>query len=470
MDPNYIQNIKAFIKKNYICISLSCLCIIFFITKEADFFSFRIFITSIFIQVYSIINIFDDKEKPFSLKKIFFLFSVFFFGIAPLIQFYENSKMWEQSLTEEQYFFMNIIIIVILITYNLFYKIFFKTFKAKNKKSIVERLTIQDQLTTSQTAALIIIALSALLVVLHFNNFSLSSLLVRTGELKESVSTASETSSTQSLIVYNFFRPMVMMCLLYYLYIPKKNIGVVILLSIIAVATCFPLGIARFATATLYIALLLVLFPSLKRKNLFTFVFIGGLLIVFPLLNNFRTINSFSEIGLNNAELSMFSTEHFDSYANTAQIILNDITTNGKQLLGVILFWIPRSIWHDKPLGSGSVLADTLNLKFDNIAVNYFAEGYINFGYIGILLFLVLLAYLTARIDYLFWVRLANNRRNAFYIVYLILLGLLFFILRGALISAFAYSVGFIFAFFVVFYMVKATQIIEVFYKNKKNE
>lgn len=452
-------------RKNTIIIFFSCLCFIIFATQEAHAFSFRVFVTSLFIQVFSIYNIFNNEKIPFSLDKIFYLFSFFFFGIAPIVQFYENADMWGRTLNEEQYFLMNIVVILILACYNLCYKIFFKsgkTTKEKQKKNFIDKLVIQDELTIKQTAVLVGISLLAFLVVFQFNNFSFNSLLVRAGEMKEFTSESAENSTTQSLIVNNFFKPMAMMCLLYYIYIPKKNKFVLIFLLVNTLVTCFPLGMARFATAALYIPFLFLIFPFLRKKNVFSLIFMAGLLILFPLLNNFRNIISFDDIEIKMGfDLEMFAEGHYDSYANAAQVILNDFTTNGKQLLGVIFFWVPRSIWPSKPIGSGTVVAEKMGFYFDNVSVNYFAEGYINFGFFGLFLFLVLLAYATAKLDYYFWTEQVNNRKNIFFVVYLILLGLLFFILRGALISAFAYAFGFVFAFFVVFYSMKYTRMID---------
>jgi hypothetical protein len=185
--------------------------------------------------------------------------------------------------------------------------------------------------------------------------------------------------------------------------------------------------------------------------------------LIFPFLNNFRNFGEYTEIKLG-FDFQMFLTGDFDSYQNFALIVSNDIVTYGSQLLGVIFFWVPRSLWPGKPIGSGAFVADKLNLIFSNISANYFAEGYINFGFLGIFIFLLLIAYLTAKFDKIYWTRIINLNNNFLTILYLISLGMLFFMLRGDVLSSFAYTIGFILAALFVY------KIVNFKTKNKQNE
>ena len=40
-------------------------------------------------------------------------------------------------------------------------------------------------------------------------------------------------------------------------------------------------------------------------------------------------------------------------------------------------------MWPDKPIGSGGFIAEQYDFFFDHISLNYWAEGYINFGILG---------------------------------------------------------------------------------------
>ena len=64
----------------------------------------------------------------------------------------------------------------------------------------------------------------------------------------------------------------------------------------------------------------------------------------------------------------------------------------GKQLLGAMLFFIPRSIWPSKPIGSGATIAIYQRQSFKNISCPIIGEAIINFGIIGVIIFAVAIA------------------------------------------------------------------------------
>lgn len=409
-------------------------------------FSTRVYISSILIQILSIIFIFTFDKYPYSLKKIFYLFSLFFFGIAPLIQFYSRSSFYGgRELNESEYFKMNLCILVIILTFHFVYTFFYKIIRIKRyhyDDYVVKKISPR------QVIFLILLSLFSLGVTFYFLNFNLNKMFFR------GVSGEEDTTSISSpfaMVVMQTIRPISIICLMYYLLAPNKKKIIVGLLLLLAILTIFPTSVARFYAAAVYLPLLLVAFKFTKIKNLFSLMFMIGLLVVFPFLNNFRNydVNQKIKFGF---DFEMFATGHFDSYFNFALIYFEDIITYGQQLLGVFFFWVPRSVWPSKPIGSGALLAEKLNLSWTNISANYFAEGFINFGIFGILLFTIVIAYFAALIDKKFWVLFINKENNFFKVLYFIILSMLFFTLRGDLLSATAFTVGFIVSYFFVFY------------------
>jgi len=277
-------------------------------------------------------------------------------------------------------------------------------------------------------------------------------LLLRGGELKSS---GLEIASSTSLIITQFIRPIPMIALFFYLVSKSRNYLVLFILFPLAILSIFPLGVARFYAAAIYIPLLLITTPFIRKKNIFSLFFIGGLLIVFPFLNQFRYFSTDTSLnfGLN---FDMFAEGHFDSYQNFALIVTENIITWGHQLLGVILFWVPRIFWPTKPVGSGHYIAEKLGMSFSNISANFFAEGYINFGFLGIILFVVFLAWFTSHMDNLYWTVIHHKENNFFRVIYYIMLGMLFFIMRGDLLSSFAYTIGFILSLWLIYVLVKS--------------
>lgn len=427
--------------------SIFTVLIMYFAGVASVHFSERVYVTSIIIQIISIWYIFDDKTKPYSLKKIFYSFSLFFFGIAPLLQMYDQVSLFgARFLKESEYFYINILIIIIIAIYDVSYRYFYKK-KLSNKRSLfIKKFKIEKKIDILQTFLLILLALLSFYMIFIANNSNIYSMLFRDGEFKES----QELSTTSSLIIFRVFQPLSMMILMYYIVSKSKNLFVYILLGIVAFITCFPLAMPRFASAAIYIPLLLLTIPWLRKENVFSLIFILGLLIIFPFLNNFRFYNIDNKITLG-FDFDMFTQGHFDSYQNFALIVSENIITYGRQLLGVLFFWIPRSFWPNKPIGSGAYTANEEGFYFDNVSCNYFAEGYINFGFFGIMFFVILLSYISSRFDKYYWEVIVKENNNYFHVIYLVLIGVLFFILRGDLMSSFAYTVGFFVSIWIVY-------------------
>ena len=134
-----------------------------------------------------------------------------------------------------------------------------------------------------------------------------------------------------------------------------------------------------------------------------------------------------------NAIINVYTGMTYDSYQSFAFVFQNHFITYGKQLLGVLLLWVPRSFWAAKPIGSGYTMARNYNLGWENIAMNFLGEGYINFGILGVFLFAGTLAILMAAFDKKYWVAYRGNVHTLFAPFFLIMLSNLTFLLRGDL-------------------------------------
>lgn len=401
----------------------------------------KVDITFLIIMILSSVGLVLKENQPYSLNKIFYLFSFFFFGVAPFLQYKQGGVTFFGSspLSFADNFHTNFIIISILIGYFFLYRYFFNksnngkwTRLAKNNKvRYVER--------SGHHLIVVVLSLSAFFVMFAINGFNLISLLVRGGEL---IDRYEFSSSAIRLLTNRFFQPMMIICLLFYLQVKTKKKFIIGILFVIALIGSSPTGMSRFSAAALYIPLIILTVPFIRRKNNFILALTGGLLLFFPYLAKFRYFSLDTDFTLS-PDYDTFTSGAYDSYQHFATVMNHDIVTNGQQLFGVIFFWVPRNYWGSKPIGSGAMLADHLGYYFSNISLNYFGEGYINFGYIGILIFLVVFSYITAKLDKAYWT-VKQDSFNPFQVIYLLLLGLTFFILRGDLLSSVAYTIGFV--------------------------
>jgi oligosaccharide repeat unit polymerase len=370
---------------------------------------------------------------------------LFFFALAPSIQLIQQTTFWgaQHALTVSDYTFGSILSLTSLLIYKFLYNSFYLNNFSKTKRK--GQLNAQPTLIVPQVnfVLLLLISFSAAIILAYSKGFSMIALFYRDSMAEEFQYTI---SSTQRLIINNFIRPIPVIALIFFkLWGSSKSKFVEVLLFVLVLISNSPTGMPRFQAGAVYMALAIVYFPLLRKKQNFNFLFCLSFLIVFPFLNRFRYLTYSAK---ENYGFDLLNTPTFDTYQNTIQTINEGIITYGHQLVGVLFFFIPRSIWENKPIGSGALLAKNGEYFFDNIAMSFIGEGYINFGFLGIGLFITLLALLNAYCDKAFW----NKEFKRFYtpIFYLVFLGLEFFILRGDLLSSFSYTIGFFLSIFLI--------------------
>lgn len=387
--------------------------------------------SNVIIVVLSLVFMFVGDKYNFSLNKVFMLFVFFFLGIAPVLQYQRGTVLWGGAyFSDAQYIRINSLIILIVCVYQGLYWVFGMLKLNRLERWVVRKSCSKIRLSRTR---LLLLAGASSLITLYMHKFSLFNLFFRSGE---------RVSIDQSLeLVYStIVRPMPLVCLVIAQIHGVGGRLYRFTLLVLVLLTNFPTANARFYVAATYLPLLLAYFPFVSRKYMaLNRILIIGLLIVFPFLDQMRRITSLADITFR-LDFYMFTTEHFDSYQMFMRVLNNNVVTYGRQLLTVLLFFVPRSWWPGKSVGSGHLIARMSNLPWRNVSMNFFGEGYINFGYIGILLFTVVIAYANARCDKIFWMR--HNTVSLLSTLYFLWLGLELFVLRGDLLSSFSFTVG----------------------------
>jgi hypothetical protein len=118
---------------------------------------------------------------------------------------------------------------------------------------------------------------------------------------------------------------------------------------------------------------------------------------------------------------------------------------------------VPRFIWQEKSIGSGSFLAFEAGYDYVAGALPFIGEGYINFGIIGSFLFMFLLGIILSNLDRVAWKQKKLNKDSLFLYYYYFLFGLVFFLLRGDLINSIAFITFFTFSFWILVLILKFT-------------
>ena len=149
--------------------------------------------------------------------------------------------------------------------------------------------------------------------------------------------------------------------------------------------------------------------------------------------------------------LSSYNTVHFDAWANYIagfDFIQSEGYYYGSQIISALLFWIPRSIWNGKGVGTGQDLGDYLmaehNGWFNNISSPFPLEGFVDFGFIGVVLYGLVAGYFIKYTDRLI------KKDAIHYLLGIYLSANLMFLFRGPLLSSLAFTIGGVIAWFLV--------------------
>ncbi len=399
---------------------------------------FLVLSSNFIIIFYSWYRIFKISTATYSLHKMFYMFSLFFFGIAPLIQYkYSIGTVLGYYFTDDTYIYTNILIILAFLFGDMMYYFTFKKVRI-SAPNFVKNFQLNDGIMLKM--CLIFISVSVVLYQCFINDFELYSLLLRGGEYVHRVSLE---SSVLNKLIGIIIRPLPVFVFIYY-YIWGRSILFKCLLGICVLVSCFPSSMARLEVAAYYIPILIVVFPFLRRLYNFIITYIFSLLVLFPMFEMFRNFDS--NVLPSEQFLVMLTKVYtgmtYDSYQSFAFVLQNNFITYGRQLIGVLFFWIPRSLWDAKPVGSGYTMARIYNLGWDNISMNFLGEGYINFGLFGIFIFMGILAVLMAVIDKKYWVGYKGSIRTLFSPLYLLMFSNLTFFLRGDMMFGTSFMCG----------------------------
>lgn len=360
------------------------------------------------------------------------------------------------NFSEHDYIITTCYVIATLLLFNILYWIRYKRLNRQIESSQqTDAPAVQTSLKPVAQITLIVISSVVVWLNLYINNYDLFSLMIRSGELKNTVN----MSQAEMLIFCNFIQPMAMITFIIAL-IFKAPLAVRIVLFAELLLACPLSGISRNAVAAIYLPVLLIMIPWLREKYNFVILYVIGLFVIFPFLNIFRFFEggtqllpdlATEEYDVFNEGVNQFSDLNFDAFSMLMRVITNNVITNGRQLLGVLLFFVPRTVWPTKPVGSGNYVANITDLPFENISCPYIAEGYINFGVLGVILFVVIIALFASHTDVKYWKHHQDGNVIDLRLPrYLILISFFLFILRGDLMSSFAYMCGFIFSLFCI--------------------
>jgi hypothetical protein len=368
------------------------------------------------------------------------VFTTLFYFVAPMVQLLADPDYFVSSMpvTTGRVVFANLATTV-------FCGVFLVAYRLRGAHSVAQRPAIPEHDLRIITNVLVVLAFGmALWGVLGVGS---------------ALSTVTEESSDEGGIVrllkhkVAFMLPFLALALKISERNARRSVLVIGLLILAVLATKNPLYDRRNALGPIYISLAVLFVPALLSSGRRYFTALMSIVVVgFPAVSilthlgqKFWLAGGFSEEGLGTIIYQHFIDVHYDTWSSLAtvyEMVSEQGPYFGKQLLGTLLFFVPRTMWQDKPITTGyevgRYLMDRHYMWFDNLSTTLPAEAYIDFGMLGIPVFALLLAWFCRRLDS--YIGMAGGRLEFVSALYFSIY--LMFVMRGALMSAFAYGVG----------------------------
>lgn len=425
-------------------------------------------LTNFIVMLLALIGMALKPVRVYSLEKVVYVFFFFFMGVVPLNDLYQNNVYWGGAgFKTNTLILTNVFVIIGLLSF------FFGAILKFNGSPLLSYFA-KVELQRFNKFYFLVIFLGVAFVILYVFNFNMLRLLVRGGaNVNFEQIQGVNLNQIQGLIFGNFIRPapILLLLILHYSYgfkfgyaaVRSKNfsllwdIFVFVFIFFFTILLIAPTSIPRFLAATLYIPFILIFTKLWDKPYRMQFSIITALLVIMPLLDKFRNFD-LDEFDFT-FDLSFLNHGHFDAYQNFARVVENDLITYGYQLLGVFFFFVPRNIWPDKPIGSGAFMSEFANYSFSNISMPYIGEGYVNFGVFGVASFMFILGIILNNLDSFVWKLKKTGIKSILIYYYYVLFGLVFFIMRGDLLSSFSFTVGISFSFWGMVFLLRLQRI-----------
>lgn len=392
--------------------------------------------------------LYEVKNRPYSFAMLHWSFCLLFFFFSAIVQYSYNKFPWVGYRSDGVLIKTNLILL--LWTFSVFIGQHVRVAGVKkigksSKSSILNKSVICEKFVK------LFIILSFGIMLWRMRTIGITNLLARA----TSSYSVSENSSISLLLdkcmqAFSYFTAAISIIL----YKSKKAKWQEAIISCIFLMISYPpTGIARYAAAAIYLGIMLSFFDSLKKTNGFIFIFLGAFALVLPLLNSFRYL-AFNRVDLievlknviNSFSVSWLAGD-YDAYT-LLTLAIEHVENNGitwmRQFVGVALFWVPRVLWQTKPVGSGHYIAQQLGWSFQNLSCPLPAEAFLNAGYIGVMVFGIIIGKVSFYLDSIYWYGDDENAR-VIDVIYPVILLLFFFMCRGDLLSSTAYMTAYIF-------------------------
>lgn len=351
-----------------------------------------IFISSLNLAYYSV------SLAPRSVHAAgFWVFAYVFLGLAPISQMASGSFPWLDNYTTEVIDYSWILVSAGMLSYMFGYWL--------GLHGVVLRAEDVAQKYISYLPYMVAMGVGLSMFGIMYNGVGM--LFVSRHELFSSMDSS---GSSVFMLVQALMRVPLFFVTLISLYVTleyKRYFYVSCILIAFVLVVNNPLSTPRywFGTVVLSILFLYVALRHWRMVRFFSVSLILILVLVFPVMDVFRktldadfltAVEDFS--ALEDLETSP-DFDAFQQLMNT--VVYVDIygVEHGRQFLSSLFFWVPRFLWEGKSQPSGLMVAESLGYSFTNLSSPLWAEFYIDFGLLGLVVGMALFGFAFARVS-----------------------------------------------------------------------
>jgi hypothetical protein len=399
-----------------------------------------------FIVIYASFRLVSPmyRNKERILEMSFWLFGYVFMGIVPFIQIMANQFPWYGNYSSDTITKSLIIVLIGMLSYEVGLSI---SISNKNKSAASERPIIFNTRSLFLISAISVII--SLFIMIKQNKFH-SLFLPRNYAL----GTDDANNNSLTIIIQQFAVIPLFICLIIGIVMWKNKMLTkryayltVIGLLVINLVLNNPISNARYWFGSVILTICSIWIPW-KKGSFFGWCagYLLIFLLIFPYADLFRNeINPTVEVvKVSDVMTHKGDYDAFQMLANTTEVVQLQGDTHGRQLLGALLFWVPRSIWLDKPLSSGQMVGETLGYKFTNLSCPLWGESYLNFGYAGVIVIFIFYGYISRILQRKYIQSRLTETVTVTKLIVPFLSAYQVFLLRGDLMNGIAYVSGFL--------------------------
>ena len=416
-----------------------------FFGNRSNLLNFPIQIANIVLAVFflSFSLAFRNQKKTIAL---FWMFQLMFFGLTGLLNILDPTPYYlTQIATFSDLHKASLLTFVAQIFVAVAQLVF--TFK-RNRDEVHEPVLSKTDYQRVKRKIRNVLVLYIILLPVVINSLGGTAFLLRRTRFGFDFTNLSVAS--QAIFESILYAPP-LICLLTLLYFgdslekPRKTM---IILFVWIVFLSNPVTNSRQMTLFL---LLPIFFYFLRDKRIATNSFFLGL--PFFLVYSANLVDRFTG-QLNPIRFTILSRDGdfdaFAQFANGIKLIDSGFFPYLQQILGPLLFFVPRSIWDSKPRDTGIEIANQLNLRFQNISAPWILEAYSNAKLVGLIVTSIFLGFYLSKYEYGSFYNLRS------WLLGSLLVGVLFIVMRGSLLQA---TGRVVFSFALVYYITYSLRI-----------